>query len=512
MLHLASKALIELLYPLTWTGIYIPVLPARLIQALDAPCPYIVGIERRYEKVELPDDEFVLVDLDQNTIESSAKPSPLPKQQRRKLISLLQLAAPHHNRFGVQPGPPAYAIEAFPFNVFSSENSSLFDSRASSTCLAKYAGLNSASFGDKESSFAPRQPVFNAFAPSRTGRPATASTTRGTSPTSSSPSDGTFPPMPTTPTSRNDSVLGLQATLREKRSGHFEATSKRSSSFGFDRRPTLRRPSIPINGHSSSLSMVSIPGTSTYAPSVYAQSTIAASTIMPQVLMQPVRNTETTQWVEGHELHWRPYDERAACAICDERADEDIFRCRGCGITCHSRCIGTIHIVCTSAFHPDQIRAAFVRCFASLFYTYRKFMQPATGEQKKAGMLHRFNMDGFLRSLPDENAEYVAMLQQTQGETIVDQSPDVQILQVGGTNVFTCQPLTNSYIFANPNLLPTPPSLFSIKSSWPKRTVAAPPFSVKRTPPFFPTHRIIYGALPLQRRLAARSLGTTEAS
>lgn len=31
--------------------------------------------------------------------------------------------------------------------------------------------------------------------------------------------------------------------------------------------------------------------------------------------------------------------------------------------------------------------------------------------------MYHFNMDGFLRSLPGENAEYISMLQQTQGES-----------------------------------------------------------------------------------------------
>ncbi|KND94538.1 DENN domain-containing protein [Tolypocladium ophioglossoides CBS 100239] len=48
MLHLACHALASLLYPFTWASIFIPVLPARLISALEAPCPYIVGVERRY--------------------------------------------------------------------------------------------------------------------------------------------------------------------------------------------------------------------------------------------------------------------------------------------------------------------------------------------------------------------------------------------------------------------------------------------------------------------------------
>jgi len=154
---------------------------------------------------------------------------------------------------------------------------------------------------------------------------------------------------------------------------------------------------------------------SNYAPSTYAQSTIAASTIMPGLLMQPVRNTDTTSWVEGHCLQWRARDDAAFCNICDEKSEDGIFRCCGCGINAHARCTQQICIVCPSAFHSDQVRAAFARCFASLFYTYRKFLSPAGGDQKKGGMLYRFNIDGFMNSLPHENAEYIAMMQQTQG-------------------------------------------------------------------------------------------------
>ncbi|KAL8874260.1 MAG: hypothetical protein Q9174_000380 [Haloplaca sp. 1 TL-2023] len=423
MLHLASKALVELLYPLTWAGIFIPVLPARLIQALEAPCPYIVGIERRYEKVELPEDEFVLVDLDQDEIESTVRPVPMPRQQRRKLTSLLQMAAPHHNRYGVSPGPPAYAIESFPFDAFSSECPGVFSGMAAPSSLAKFAGLNSASFGDNASNFAVRQPVFNAFLPPKTEpRPTTSSTARGPSPPSLSPTSGSFPPLSLTPTSSNNSGFAIQTSLREKRSGHFETSSKRSSTYGFDRVPTLRRPSLPFNGHvsnhSSSRSVATISteshAPSSYAPSTYAQSTLAASTVMPNILMQPVRNTDTTMWIEGHCLNWRGNDDRSSCSVCTEKAEEGIYRCSGCSITAHARCAQQICLVCSAAFHPEQVRAAFVRCFASLFYTYRKFLQPAAGDQKKAGMLFHFNMNGFLRSLPHETADYMGVLQQTQ--------------------------------------------------------------------------------------------------
>ncbi|GME34628.1 DENN domain containing protein [Neofusicoccum parvum] len=302
MLHLVSAAITHLLYPFKWAGVFIPVLPVRLIQALEAPCPYIVGIERRYENVELPEDDFVLVDLDQDVIESTAPPVPLPRQQRRKLISLLQLAAPHHIKYGVSTGPPAYAIEAYPYDSLSSENTAIFTHKAPRATLAHY--------------------------------------------------------------------------------------------FGPERMNTLRRPSQPFLGHSSNLSTSTLgadyraPGSS-YAPSVYAQSTLAASTVMPNAFSAPVRNTDTTQWCEGHCMQWRPNEEKATCSICDEKAEDGIYRCTGCSVISHPRCLNQICLVCPSVFQADQ---------------------------KKSGLLYSFNMDGFLRSMPSENQEYFAMLRETQGK------------------------------------------------------------------------------------------------
>jgi hypothetical protein len=57
---------------------------------------------------QLATDDFVLVDLDNNMIESTIQPTSLPRHQRRKLLSLLQLAAPHHGRYQVPTGPPAF--------------------------------------------------------------------------------------------------------------------------------------------------------------------------------------------------------------------------------------------------------------------------------------------------------------------------------------------------------------------------------------------------------------------
>ncbi|KAJ8105836.1 hypothetical protein OPT61_g9940 [Boeremia exigua] len=428
MLHLASMAITNLVYPFQWCGVFIPVLPARLVQTIEAPCPYIVGIERRYEPTDYPDDDFVLVDLDQNSIVSNGPPPPpLPRQQRRKLTALLQHSAPHHMRYGVPTGPPAYAVEAFPYDTFCSENPGVFTPKAHPSTVQTYVGLNSTSFGTVTGPASGRSVIYNAFLQSSAhsrgnDRPSTSSTVRtfSNSPPSPkvSPVSTVFPPMPSTPISRSDSGYALQANLREKRSAHFDAQSRRSSSFGFEKMPQMRRPSQPVLGHAPSASTSSlsqeIKAGSSYAPSVYAQSTLAASTIMPGMAMQPVRNTATVQWQEGHCLQWRPHEDKATCSICEEKSDEGLYRCSGCTTHVHARCAPSICIVCPTAFRPDQVRASFVRCFASLLYTYRRYLVPATGERKKSGMHYQFQMEEFMKNQPAENVQYLTTLQQTQ--------------------------------------------------------------------------------------------------
>jgi len=66
-----SEALISLLFPLHWQGMYIPILPYRMLDILDAPVPYLVGLNARYLK-EVPSSrrpgDVVFVDLDRDAV------------------------------------------------------------------------------------------------------------------------------------------------------------------------------------------------------------------------------------------------------------------------------------------------------------------------------------------------------------------------------------------------------------------------------------------------------------
>ncbi|KAK5087663.1 hypothetical protein LTR70_002980 [Exophiala xenobiotica] len=427
LLKCASNALLSLLWPFEWSGVHIPVLPTRLMEVLEAPIPYICGVVRKNDNINPPQDDadFVMVDLDKNELHATAHPPSLPKQQRRKLMSMLYLAAPHQQTRGVPTGPPEYAYEAFPNDMFVSEHPSVFAPITPSTELGRLASLSSAQFGRyATSSNTSRSPVFNAFVqatPLRAPgleRPRTGSTARRPSHTGgsgqNSPVIVTFPHLPTTPQSKRDSGFALPTSLREKRSGLFDTRSRYTPSVS----TIKRKASLTFVKHNVTLSQTSdistFTGSSTYAPSTYAQSTLAASTVMPGVPYQPVRNTENTNWVEGHCMQWRAALTGTICSICNEKSDDGLFKCTDCPTLAHGRCASQICLPCPAAFYPDQIRIAFARLFTSMFSNYRKFMLPADAAQCKAGIREKFNVEAWIRSLPPDHAEYLNFLKGTQ--------------------------------------------------------------------------------------------------
>lgn len=89
-----------------------------------------------------------------------------------------------------------------------------------------------------------------------------------------------------------------------------------------------------------------------------------------------------------------------------------------CRLIVHHRCLDAVTLPCMSPanFSPDRIRAAFLRCFASLLYNHRKFLEPLSNGQRKGseGKLFNFKHEGFLRSASRDTFPYLEMLSETQ--------------------------------------------------------------------------------------------------
>ncbi|CAB4030129.1 C-myc promoter-binding -like, partial, partial [Paramuricea clavata] len=68
LLTSVAEALVSIIFPFSWQCPFIPLCPVALSDVLNAPCPFIVGIDSRYFDLCDPPDDVICVDLDTNMI------------------------------------------------------------------------------------------------------------------------------------------------------------------------------------------------------------------------------------------------------------------------------------------------------------------------------------------------------------------------------------------------------------------------------------------------------------
>lgn len=110
LLCAVSEALLSLLFPLCWPHVCVPILPLQLIEYLDAPVPYLMGVHTSSLATREGMESFatcVIVHLDLNKvvtpIEVEGDFDTVPEIPRVLRIPLLQRVA------SVAPAPPVVA-------------------------------------------------------------------------------------------------------------------------------------------------------------------------------------------------------------------------------------------------------------------------------------------------------------------------------------------------------------------------------------------------------------------
>ncbi|XP_077400017.1 DENN domain-containing protein 4C isoform X3 [Vanacampus margaritifer] len=89
-----AEAVVAMIFPFQWQCPYIPLCPLSLAGVLNAPCPFIVGVDSRYFDLYDPPPDVVCVDLDTNTIYLSDEKKHnnwknLPKKPCKSLVNSL---------------------------------------------------------------------------------------------------------------------------------------------------------------------------------------------------------------------------------------------------------------------------------------------------------------------------------------------------------------------------------------------------------------------------------------
>lgn len=83
-----AEALLHLLFPLHWCGLYIPVLPYHMLELLEAPVPYLLGINSRYLRHPQRCRTTVYVLLDEDTVHLGCDDSNLDVLSPRQIPEL----------------------------------------------------------------------------------------------------------------------------------------------------------------------------------------------------------------------------------------------------------------------------------------------------------------------------------------------------------------------------------------------------------------------------------------
>ena len=98
LLTVVAEILLSLLFPMSWSQAYIPLLPQALSPMLDAPFPYLCGVCSENIDSFKNDigEETIVVDLDHNLVNPgpcTPRFPPIPERRRQKLETALEKAA-----------------------------------------------------------------------------------------------------------------------------------------------------------------------------------------------------------------------------------------------------------------------------------------------------------------------------------------------------------------------------------------------------------------------------------
>ncbi|KAK9476611.1 AEX-3 domain-containing protein [Lipomyces japonicus] len=416
LLASCSQAIVSLIYPFKWQSVFIPVLPQRLSGCLGMPVPFIIGLHRTSLDLDLPDDDFVLCDLDANTVDSSSTPPLLPTSIRNKLQNLLLLAAPLHSHpFNIPYGTPAYYLQTFPHDSFVMPDSSLLSNDPPHDGIFKLVSENSSSFRIADPNVS--CPILNAFAYNTQPRQI-----------ASKPElQGPEIVVPSIPSKHNrrSSIQHIKSASKSGIQSFASNLRNKNASLSFAPGHKINNASVQ-NLESTSPVSITSPTTETLISSAdnisdfsANRSSLSISEGLSINQSPPVSSQMHCEVIEGHILRSSTGTSSSSpCAVCFEVLHgEVLLKCSSCSLYSHSKCLPALALPCLpTCFHRDRVRVAFVKAMSSMFLNYRKYRTSisSTGGSLTGGKFFKFESKEFLNSRPKDQLPYLRFILNTQ--------------------------------------------------------------------------------------------------
>lgn len=342
-----------------------------------------------------------MCDLDNDDVAFNLAAPTIPSASRRKLAHMLNFAAPLKSR-GVPQGTTT--DEAYPHKHFNL-NATTAQFTPPSSQLPELLTASSSTYGTLSSRKEDQVPIFNAFIQPQ-------------------PQNRIPPPRDPLNTLKTSSKLRLSSPLGSVRSTYTTAI-QRNSVRSVPLRSFSETDSSKWKLYSSFRGNPSMSSINSRKPTVgrsYSTNSfisLAASTLidfdpLANSTNMPATNSENMQYCEGHLLLRKQMEPSDTCTVCNMEIDTGLS-CDGCRLKVHDSCIEQVNMPCLPVcFNGERIRAAFLRFFSTLFYTYRKFMNPPNRGDAIRGKYFSFDMEGFILHHPRPIGSYLSELSQTQ--------------------------------------------------------------------------------------------------
>ncbi|KAL2311982.1 Diacylglycerol binding protein [Schizosaccharomyces pombe] len=405
MLGYASQALLHLLYPLTWQGLYIPVLPRRLISCFEAPCSYIIGTLSYFfhmDDVPLDNIPLVVCDLDKNSVSTFGKIVRLSRSLRSKLQAHLKLAAPLHDKFYVPHSPPKYTMETYPNNVLSLSTVTCFPLREKFSIPALLS-FRSSNFSKRPYVLSP---ILNGFLKLQ-DNPSSIYFAKQTDSRQSSASKLLYARLQAPEHARNFSSPPFT------RPASPSSSKFRFSSSSFQ--STIRRNSLT--------SPYSVPELRSSESNQNKAGSINTGSAVNLVSSKPGEQKVHIMYKEGHKLRriykMFPADSAGSiCAVSGYALGDVHVQCDNCGLRVNLDFIKHISMPCVPAcFNSQQILVTFLKFFIKILGSYRNYLRKPHMSRENfgiskgsGGLIGSFDFNKFTRQASKVHGSWISSL------------------------------------------------------------------------------------------------------
>ncbi|WBW75274.1 Rab GEF, implicated in endosomal transport [Schizosaccharomyces osmophilus] len=407
MLSYASFALIHLLYPLEWQGLFIPVLSRRLISCLEAPCSYIIGISSdaiALENLQSDSIPLVVCDLDNNLAKTYGTPVTLPASLRHKLYANLSTAAPLHSHYDIPFGVPKYVCETYPNKTVPLSTTTSFPFRER---FHVPSFLSRNPWASRNLYVVP--PVLNGFLRFHENN-----------------SNITIPKQ--FGLTRSLSRISSHGRLTAEHSRHFSSPpSTRSDS------PMVHESKLPYSSVSESVRRNSMTAAHTYCDGQHEEpfKKNKSAVNVPYINNVAEKMSKHLLYKEGHKLRYVSIDlytvgSYVVCAVSGAPLEQTHLRCDNCGLHIN---VGTIRYVCLPCtpvcFNGQLVSTAFLKFFTKILGPYRHYFQKKD-ENHQVGQrkYESFNYKKFARHSSKIHGDWIFSFCNTQAfsEFVSDRS------------------------------------------------------------------------------------------